>query len=240
MIFIDILAIIIIIYNAISGIKRGLLQIVFDLFGFYISTMIALRFSEPFSLKIQELINASLPHPKVIAFVAVWTVIFIAIMFFSTLLNRLFSFTIFSPFNRIGGLVLGALKGMCIVVPFLLPMVYFNLAFAESSLIVQSFRPQLEQMNQKLFTEENMSKIGTRVQSLGFLGSGNGQGGAENDSGLLNSVKTMFTNSGVDLGSVTGGAKGTLDEASPQVKELIEKLQSIQGSGGDDLKNILQ
>jgi membrane protein required for colicin V production len=146
----DIIVIGVLLYNCIIGIKRGLIRIVLEFVALLLSVFLAFAYYKNIAVYIADIIKLSPFAIYAISFCAIWITTFAIISFISILLDKLIKIAMLGILNRLGGGFFGIAKGITLLVPILLCIVYVNLSFAEKSVLVRPFIPALKKRLNKV------------------------------------------------------------------------------------------
>jgi uncharacterized membrane protein required for colicin V production len=119
---VDLVIIIVVLYQVYWGLRKGVFRIVFDLFAFYIA--LSVTFSHFLEMRLWLEIN--LGFQGTFSFVSAFFFAFLFVYFilkgFGVFLNKLINSTPFKGVNVIGGVFLGVLKGLLVVLVMLVPL----------------------------------------------------------------------------------------------------------------------
>ena len=165
----DILFLIVMAYYSVMGFRRGFIRSVLDLVGLYVATVFAMRYGEATMMAICDFSGIMIPYPRAIGFLIVWVLTFLFVFGLGVFLDRLFYVTFMGPLNFFSGGFFGACKGLVLVLPIVLTILFLKPTWLENSLLVDFFRPQLNHLNQKLFSEDNVEFFAEKLGYPDFL-----------------------------------------------------------------------
>lgn len=132
--------------QAILGFQRGFVRIIFDIVAIAGGVVFGLLHYKDISVKIQTFAHIPSHYANFVAFIGIWLSIFVAVYLLSKLVNIAVTFTGLGLINRLGGFVLGATKGVFLVLPVIVPMLFLNVGIIENSRIIQPLKPYLDSM----------------------------------------------------------------------------------------------
>lgn len=132
--------------QAILGFQRGFVRIIFDILAIAGGVILGFLHYKEISTKIQIFVHMPIHYANFAAFISIWASIFIAVYVLSKLVNAAVTFTGLGLINRLGGFVLGATKGVFLVLPVIVPMLFLNVGLIEHSRIIQPLKPYFESM----------------------------------------------------------------------------------------------
>ncbi|MBT6120850.1 CvpA family protein [bacterium] len=139
--FIDIGILIVITYNAVTGLRRGFARIIFNLIALFLGVTLGMTNYKFAAEYIHVFTGIEAPWVYYLGFAVVWGVVFIAVTLLGKFVEKVLKITFLGPLNTLGGFAFGIVKGVLILLPFLVPMIYFKTQPAEQSLLIQPFKP---------------------------------------------------------------------------------------------------
>ncbi|RAP34692.1 hypothetical protein DID77_00610 [Candidatus Marinamargulisbacteria bacterium SCGC AG-439-L15] len=132
----DIVILVVCCYNAYSGFKKGFLKMAFDLAALIVGVFVALKYYTMGAAFLQKTIQLQNPYAIYLSFLMIWGLVFSAFFGIQLLCQSILRKTLVgSPINSLLGSAFGALRGLCYVMPFLIPLSHTNLALYHSSRI---------------------------------------------------------------------------------------------------------
>ncbi|MBT3261571.1 CvpA family protein [bacterium] len=141
--FIDIIIVAVIGYNIFKSMRRGFIKIAADLMGISGGLWFAWCYVTQSSEQLALMLKIPLKYAYPLAFLLLWAVFFLAISFAGNILSKFFKASFLGFFDFLGGLFLGALKGVMITFLFILPMLYFDFMPLNKSVLVTPLKPYL-------------------------------------------------------------------------------------------------
>ncbi len=134
----DLIVMIFVAYMSFLGLKKGLLLIVIELAGLLMSIFIAVSYYLPVEAFLSRVLGVSPPYGAMVSFVGVWGLSFFAFYKLGQFFQRQLTQAFFvGPINTIGGGILGAFRGLAMLIPFLLPFSYTNLPLYQDSKVAK-------------------------------------------------------------------------------------------------------
>lgn len=141
--FLDIASIVVLIAYGRSGYKKGFITVTCDLIAFLGGILVALKFASTAGMFIESQLGVNETLAALIGFALIWVCIFAVVGFFGGGLNKMLSVSVLKPINRIGGLFLGVIKGMVVILPGLLILVFINAPIVSESTLISPIRYDL-------------------------------------------------------------------------------------------------
>jgi len=123
----DAFIVIIIGINGRSGFNRGLIRIVCDVLAFIGGAIIGGIYAPNLSEIISRYTFIQYPFSTILGFILIWAVIFVIVGGIGKISHKVIKFSLFGPINKMGGLFFGLIRGGFVAVPFILPLIYFNI-----------------------------------------------------------------------------------------------------------------
>ena len=139
--FLDIGIFLILFYNMFNGLRKGFIRSVFEIVALVGSIILALVYYAPVAEGASKLLGVHFTYSSVISFIVLWLFGFFIILLIGRFVESFFTISIFNWLNVLGGIVFGFCKGFIILLPFILPMLYFNFPFAKDSFLLNSMKP---------------------------------------------------------------------------------------------------
>jgi len=143
----DAFIVIIIGINGRSGFNRGLIRIVCDVLAFIGGAIIGGIYAPNLSEIISRYTFIQYPFSTILGFILIWAVIFVIVGGIGKISHKVIKFSLFGPINKMGGLFFGLIRGGFVAVPFILPLIYFNIPMVDASALVRPFRPVLVKLS---------------------------------------------------------------------------------------------
>jgi uncharacterized membrane protein required for colicin V production len=150
--YLDIIIVVVIIYNTFKGALRGLIKILFDLIAITGGFVFALNYTDTLAPEIINYLTISAKYANPISFILLWGLFFAGTTFVGILISKMVKATFLGAFDALGGLLLGTLKGSLIVLVFLLPLIHFNLLKTDNSLVLSRLKTPLLKLSTKIQT----------------------------------------------------------------------------------------
>lgn len=141
--FLDIASIVVLIAYGRSGYKKGFVTVTCDLIAFLGGILVALKFASSAGMFIESQLGVNETLAALIGFALIWVCIFSVVGFFGGSLNKMLSVSVLKPINRMGGLVLGVIKGMVVILPGLLILVFLNAPIVSESTLISPIQYDL-------------------------------------------------------------------------------------------------
>jgi uncharacterized membrane protein required for colicin V production len=91
----------------------------------------------------------------IISFILIWVSIFLIIRVIGIVLDKIIEFSGLSIFNRLGGLVLGVVKGGCFLIPIIIPLFLLKPAVVDNSKILNQFLPVIISVTKSVIPSQN-------------------------------------------------------------------------------------
>ena len=117
--FIDIGILIVITYNAVTGIRRGFARIIFNLIALFLGVTLGMTNYKFAAEYIHVFTGIEAPWVYYLGFAVVWGVVFIAVTLLGKFVEKVLKITFLGPLNTLGGFAFGIVKGVLILLPFL-------------------------------------------------------------------------------------------------------------------------
>jgi len=171
----DIAILAVLAYQATVGFRRGLIRIVFDLLAMGIGVAVGIEKYGRVMIWLQQFQIVPPRFLGVVSFSLIWITICAVVMAIGWLANQLFEASVFSIFNRLGGFLLGISKGILLVTPVLMLLVFFHVKAIDSSVLAGPVKPLLQKGVSELIRTPYMNTFLTRSSSnsasMAILGS---------------------------------------------------------------------
>ena len=125
--WVDLLFLLIFLLSGYIGWQRGLFGEFFYLFGLYIVIISSIKFSCPTSVFLNKYLSIPLNFTYIVAFLMIGLVLYLIFVRLYSLLLKLAKIEVFSGTNKVGGLIIGLIRGfafsilisyMLVVIPF--------------------------------------------------------------------------------------------------------------------------
>lgn len=139
--FLDIGIFTILFYNIISGLKKGLIRSVFEILALIGGILLAVSYYQWLANLFITICHFSQFYATITSFIVIWCVIFLLVMAIGQFLHQFLTFSILNWINYLGGGVLGFIKGIVVLLPFILPMYYFHFIPVQNSLFLKTTTP---------------------------------------------------------------------------------------------------
>lgn len=152
----DVLVMVVLLYNAIIGFRTGLIRMFFGLVALVGGVFVALQFYQPVELTLQEFVGMRPPYSTFFSFIMIWGVFFGCFSVVGNIMNRAFRFPVIWPINVIGGGFLGGMRGFFYLLPFLVPLSHTDFAIYHES---QMAKPLNDIVSSKVLTPEKTEKV---------------------------------------------------------------------------------
>lgn len=122
--WLDILIIVLLAFNLFRGFRLGLVKMVFGLAGLIAATSVAMKYVEGLALYLKAYVEL-IPDWLVSGFsyFLIWIITYLLIYQIGKLLSRVLHFTPAGLLDTLGGIILGAAKGLIIVIIILVPVI---------------------------------------------------------------------------------------------------------------------
>ena len=142
---IDYLILSILIYHAFLGLRKGFVRLILDMVAVVGSLALGYRHYQSAEVVLNAYIpSLQAPYSTGISFVAIWIIVFFALLALNKFFDTLISASGLGIINRSAGLVLGTVKGMIILIPILLPMLLINNQILDNSQLAKPSKPYLD------------------------------------------------------------------------------------------------
>ena len=134
----DLIVMIFVAYMAFLGLRKGLLLIVIELTGLIVSIFIAVTYYLSVESFLSRIVEIPPPYGSIVSFIGVWSVSFFLFYKIGQVIQSKLSHTIIvGPINSVGGGFLGAIRGLAMLLPFLLPFSYTTVPLYQDSKIAK-------------------------------------------------------------------------------------------------------
>ena len=135
----------ILIYNAFLGLRKGFVRLILDMVAVVGSLALGYRHYQSAEAILSTYIpSLEAPYSAGISFVAIWIVVFFALLALNKFFDTIISVSGLGLINRSAGLILGTVKGMIILIPILLPMLLINNQILDNSQLAKPSKPYLD------------------------------------------------------------------------------------------------
>ena len=149
----DICILCFLLYQVFKGLKRGLIRIIFDITALFSGIHFGIKYYEPLSIKLISIISISTLQAKFISFICIWIGIFMLVSTISKWADKLIKPSFMSSFNRLGGAVFGLTKGVVLLFPIIMIMVFLNTQAIQTSKVVRPVIPIINSTIHKIYPE---------------------------------------------------------------------------------------
>jgi len=155
----DTMIVIIVVYHAISGFRRGLIRILIEVAGIGIGMFNGMQHYSELMKWFQQFSFLPTKILPALSFVSIWIAVFLAFSFVGYLVGFLFDKTLFSPLNRLGGLLLGFSQGVIFLIPLLMLLVYFDVKAVDHSMFTRPAKPYLKEGIHRLLKSPDLTGV---------------------------------------------------------------------------------
>ncbi|MCP4049437.1 MAG: CvpA family protein [bacterium] len=163
--FIDITILCILLYNGFQGFRRGLLKLLVDLLAFSGGFYTGMRYYKQLSNILKVNINVSSQYASLLSFIIIWAICFALVSLTGILLDKIIKVAFLGAFNRLGGLIFGMAKGCIILIPVMLPVLFFKPELINESSIARPFTPVFDHIKEK-YSLKNIMKSDSIKRAL--------------------------------------------------------------------------
>ncbi len=139
--FLDIGIFLVLFYNAFNGLRKGLIRGIFEIAALVGGIIIAMMYYAKVGEGSSRLLGVHFNYSSVISFIILWCLSFFIILLIGRFIENLLTISLFGSVNLLGGMLFGLFKGFIVLLPFILPMLYFNFPFAKDSFFINSLKP---------------------------------------------------------------------------------------------------
>jgi membrane protein required for colicin V production len=140
---IDIGIVIVLILNALFGLRKGFVRIFFDLLALGLGFFIGMQHYSDITGLLATYIPLNGIYISLISISLLWIVVFVVVGIVGRIVSRLVMISGFSLINRFGGLFLGLIKGAFMALPIIIPVIFFNPQSVENSVFLHPFKERL-------------------------------------------------------------------------------------------------
>jgi len=140
---VDVCILIVLLYNGIKGVYQGFIKILTDFFAMVAGIFLAYQLYLPLGTSVKSWMPIEVPYLYFVSFVMVWAAVFFGLTVVGFYLNKMIKFSIWGPFNLIGGCAFGLIKGMLIVLVVLVPLILLNNKSVAESALVHPYVPAI-------------------------------------------------------------------------------------------------
>jgi len=154
----DIAIIGVLVIQACLGFQRGFIRIIFDILAIGGGLFLGITHYEELGEVLQTHLSLSANYSNMAAFTLIWLAIFLSVYLLSKLVNIVVTLTGLGLMNRLGGFVLGAAKGVFIILPIVVPLFFLKVGIVENSKIIQPLRPYLDSIMDMYFQPPSHSQ----------------------------------------------------------------------------------
>jgi membrane protein required for colicin V production len=216
--FLDIVIFSVVVYNTIAGLKRGLIRIFFEVLALVSSIFIAIKYYKALLIVIKEFVSIPAFYGSIFSFGLIWIAVFLFISMISVVIEKVTSLAALGFFNRIGGGIFGLAKGIVILLPVLVLLLYVNKSYVTNSILVQPLLPILkEQMQKHLPSNLNVDSdldLGNTFKNL------------KNDSGRKKSSSSQKKKA--EVPRVSGDLKKIIEENNIDLNSLYDYMEDLK------------
>ncbi|MDA1353336.1 MAG: CvpA family protein [bacterium] len=158
----DVVVMVVLLYNAFIGFRRGLIRMFFDLVALVGGVFVALQFYQAGDLSLQEFVGMRPPYSTFFSFILIWGVFWGCFSVVGNFMHRATRIAIIWPVNVIGGGFLGGVRGFFYLLPFLVPLSHTDLAVYHDS---QMAKPLNSIVSSKVLTPEKTEQVLRRLNA---------------------------------------------------------------------------
>jgi len=137
-------------YQALSGFRNGFVKIFLQVLAILISFRISMLTYPELTQLFKTHLQFSETPSVIFSFILIWLGIFLIIRVIGIVLDKLIEFSGLSIINRLGGLILGVGKGICFLIPIIIPMFMFKPTFIEYSKVLSPLTPVISTLTQHI------------------------------------------------------------------------------------------
>ncbi len=124
--WLDIVIILIFAYNIVKGIIKGFFVTICNLFGVIIGFILAINYYEKFAFWLTLKANISSNYSIILTFPLIWLITFCFFVLIGKFLHTLSMLLLVSWLDHLMGGIIGALKGLSIIILILISLIKFN------------------------------------------------------------------------------------------------------------------
>ncbi|NQY75515.1 MAG: CvpA family protein [Candidatus Margulisbacteria bacterium] len=154
----DIFIAIVLLYSMIMGLRHGFIRIICEVMAMAWGLWLAMTNYHFMAVLLQDFLFVPQNISPLAGFTVIWGGVFITITALGIFLDKMISPTLFGPINVLGGMILGVVKGLLFLLPFLFPMFILNVGFTKDSLLFNKLIP-IFQWIQGRFSFESLLEI---------------------------------------------------------------------------------
>lgn len=141
----DIIVMVVLIYNAAVGSKKGLIRILFDLVALIGGVIVAIKYYPYLDLLLTEGLGLKTPVSTFISFLSVWGTVFAAFYYLGKFLHRKSDISVMKPLNVLGGTFFGGVRGFLYLLPILIPLSHTDFAVYHESKMAKPLQSMIPQ-----------------------------------------------------------------------------------------------
>ncbi len=143
MTLLDIGILVILLYNGLQGLARGFAKIVSHLFALVGGIFFGVLYYADLAHTLETQLKIPSPLSEYSAFLLIFGGLFLLMSLIGLAVEKILKTVFLGSVNHLAGFAIGLLKGIFILLPFLVPLFYFGSPIAESSLLIKPFKPLL-------------------------------------------------------------------------------------------------
>jgi uncharacterized membrane protein required for colicin V production len=143
---IDIGIIVTLILNALFGLRKGFVRIVFDMLALGVGFFVGIQHYSEVSTFISYYLPLKSTYVSLVSIGLLWISVFVVLGVTGRIVNRLVMYSGFSLFNRFGGLFLGVVKGVFMAVPIIISVLFFNPQAVDQSIFLSPFKVPIQSL----------------------------------------------------------------------------------------------
>lgn len=156
----DYLIIIYLIYHSINGFRKGFIRLLIETIAIVATLAITISYHQDIAQLIQTHYSLSNSHSIIISIFLIAVLIFMG----SWIINKCISFIItisgLGLINRLTGSFLGVIKGLCILIPLMIPLLWATPSLIQNSTLLFKARQLMKQTpttTKQITTPQNKS-----------------------------------------------------------------------------------
>lgn len=149
--FIDMVIMLTLLYHAFTGLRQGCVRTLCDILAICGGLVGSAYYFKPIGWSLYTTFHINIEIANLIGFVGFWMATFFILNIVGKVLTEMIETAGISLINRIGGLGMGAIKGIVYLLPILTPLIYIRPEIMLESYFIKPITPIIETLfpNQK-------------------------------------------------------------------------------------------
>ena len=137
-------------YNFFKGLYRGFIGVITDIVSLAVSFYLGFTFYPVLGDQFKVFFKTESVYVYLFSFISLWAIAYGMTHIFGKSIKSILTFSILKPVDILGGGIVGLLKGLLILSPFLFGVVFFELPFIDDSVFLPILKPFIETLLETL------------------------------------------------------------------------------------------